>query len=60
MSAVNKLAQVFDGKTVYEYTTTFSPDPSDDCFICRTPYQPRDLEGCVAIQLSACGHIIGQ
>ncbi|KAH6881538.1 hypothetical protein BKA58DRAFT_4251 [Alternaria rosae] len=55
-----RLSNVFNDQYAYNYTTLPNPDPETECFICKTPYFPNDAEGCQAIQLHPCGHIIGR
>jgi len=54
-----RLSNVFNDQYTYTYTPLPNPDPEAECFICKTPYSPHDPEGCQAIQLHPCGHIIG-
>ena len=54
-----RLSNVFNDQYTYKYTTLTKPDPEAECFICKTPYSPHDPEGCQAIQLHPCDHIIG-
>jgi hypothetical protein len=57
--AHNKLATVFNGPVTYPHTIISNPYPTDECFICKTPYLPHDPEGCTAIRLTHCNHTIG-
>jgi len=54
-----RLSNVFNDQYTYTYTPLPNPDPEAECFICKTPYSPHDPDGCQAIQLNPCGHIIG-
>jgi hypothetical protein len=54
-----RLANVFNDQYTYIYTELTNIDAEAECFICKSPYFPHDPEGCQAIQLQPCGHIIG-
>jgi hypothetical protein len=51
----NLLAQ--PAQYAYSFITSSDLDPSDECFICKEPYNTAD--GCRAVKLTSCGHIIG-
>jgi hypothetical protein len=50
----NLLAQ--PAQYAYSFITSSDLDPSDECFICKKPYNTAD--GCRAVKLTSCGHII--
>jgi hypothetical protein len=55
-----RLPNVFNDQDTYNHTTLPDTDADAECLICKSPYFPHDPEGCQAIQLQPCGHIIGR
>lgn len=57
----SKLSAIFRALPTYNHQPVPNISPDDECFICQEPYVTKAGvdEGCYAIRLTACSHVIG-